>query len=176
MARIQSLLVGLLLGLATGCTAAINDPSTVGEATTQPTQVESDSTETTGEEAYVTLSDAGCAYEGPSSMAVGQFSVEMSNQTNGQFDLDLYLLDEGHQYEEFAGHVDDERARDEAGEPPLGHPTFATLVAEASAEGEPPGQLTTDLAVGTYGMACIFFDQPGSLGGIWPVGPLVVTR
>ena len=80
------------------------------------------------------------------------------------------------QYEEFAGHDDDERARDEAGEPPLGHPTFATLVAEASAEGEPPGQLTTDLAVGTYGMACIFFDQPGSLGGIWLVGPLVVTR
>jgi hypothetical protein len=109
-------------------------------------------------------------------MAVGQLRVEMSNQTNRQFDLDLYLLDEGHPYEESAGHVDDERARDEAGEPPLGHPTFATLVAEASAEGEPSGQLRTDLAVGTYGMACILFDQPGSLGGIWPVGPLVVTR
>jgi hypothetical protein len=165
------------LVLTTGCTAATDDPTTVGEgATTKPTQVENDSNETTGEEAVVTLSDAGCAYQGPSSMAVGRLSVEMSNQTNGQFDLDLWLLEEGHQYEELAGHIDDERARDEAGKPSLGHPTFATLVAERSTEGEPSGQITTDLAAGTYGMACIFFDRPGSLGGLWPVGPLVITR
>jgi hypothetical protein len=171
MDRVVSFLLGILLILATGCTAANTNPTTVGEGTTtQPTEVESDSTETTvavarGEGASATLSEGGCAYEGPARMTAGQLRVEMTNETSGQFDLDLWVLDEGHDYEELAAHIDDDRARNEAGEPSLVHPTFATLVAEASAEAGSSGTLTTDLAAGTYGMARILFDQPGSLGG-----------
>jgi hypothetical protein len=109
-------------------------------------------------------------------MAVGHLRIEMVNETAGQFDLHLWLLDNGHDYEELAAYIDEERARNEAGEPSLGHPTFATLVAEASAEAGSTGELITDIAAGTYGTACIFFDRPGSLGGIWAAGPITVSE
>jgi hypothetical protein len=182
MNRVVSFLLGILLVLAAGCTAADTNPTTVGEGpTTQPAEVDSGSTETTvavapGEDAAVMLSEDGCAYEGPARMTAGQLRVEMSNETSGQFDLHLWVLDDGHDYDELAAHIDDDRARNEAGEPSLGHPTFATLVAEASAEAGSAGKLIADLTAGTYGMACIFFDQPGSLGGVWAVGPLVVSQ
>jgi len=126
--------------------------------------------------ATVTLSDVGCTYAGPAEMSVEQLRIEMENETPGQFDLDLWLLDEGHDYEELAAHIEAERTRNEAGQPSLEHPAFATLVAEASAEAGSTGDLIADMAPGTYGIACIFFDRPGSLGGIWAAGPITVSE
>jgi N-acetylneuraminic acid mutarotase len=123
----------------------------------------------------VTLATDGCQYTGPTELPAGDVTFRLRNKTSGQFDLDVYLLDAGHDYEEFAAHIDEERRRGEEGEPPLGHPAFATLLAESTAEEGINSELVTDVAVGAYGMACIYFDQPGSLGGIWAAGPITVA-
>lgn len=123
----------------------------------------------------VTLKKMGCEYEGPADVSVGQVTSQMVNETKGQFDLDLWLLNAGHPYDELAAHIAEEERRSKLGEPGLGYPTFATLVAEATADAGLDGELVTDLAVGTYGMACIRFG-PGSGGGLWATGPFTVSE
>jgi hypothetical protein len=58
----------------------------------------------------------------------------------------------------------------------LGHPTFATLVGEATAATDTTTDVTTNVEAGTYGLACVLFDQDGGLEGLWPVGPISVTE
>ncbi len=86
---------------------------------------------------------SGCAYAGPAEISVGPLTIWMLNQTPGDFDLDLWLLNEVHEYDELAAHIEEEHRRGEAGEEPLGHPTFATLVAETSAEPGSASELVT---------------------------------
>jgi hypothetical protein len=122
----------------------------------------------------ITLSDEGCAHVGPGKVVPGQISIMLANETAGQFDLDVWLLDERHSYEELAGHVAEEQRRHQAGEAPLGHPRFAELVAERTVEADARGDLETELAPGVYGMVCILFAAQEVFGGIWAGGPLVV--
>lgn len=156
----------------TSLPATTAGPTTVATTTTAPPGATAEPTST----GIVTLSDSGCQYNGPTEIAVGQLRIELTNETTGQFDIHLWSLQDGHDYDELAAHIDEEGRRNEAGEPPLGHPSFATLVAEASAEAGSTSELVTDIGVGTYGMACIYFDQPGSLGGIWSVGPITAAE
>ena len=178
-----ALVIGLMLALA-ACAGETIEPT--GSSLPAPTAAPDTAPPTTTAApaaipqpiniATVALSDSGCEYDGPVEMAVGQLRIEMENETDGQFQLDVWLLIDNHDHEELAAHIDEERARNEAGEPPLGHPTFADLAAEASAEAGSTGELITDMAAGTYGMACILFDRPGSLGGIWAAGPITVSE
>jgi hypothetical protein len=103
------------------------------------------------------MRDDGCEYSGPAMVSAGTVVLGLENESSGQFDADLWLLNSGHSYEELAAHIAEEQRRADAGEPGLGHPDFATLVAEASvAAGR--GRLTSRLAPGTYGIACILFE------------------
>jgi hypothetical protein len=61
--------------------------------------------------------------------------------------------------------------RSEEGLPGLGHPTFATLNAEASTDAEGVGTLTASVDAGVYGMACIRFGRDGAFV---TAGPIVV--
>lgn len=124
----------------------------------------------------VTLTTTGCEYAGPSEMPAGELTFRLRNKTTGQFDLDVWLLEAGHEYDELAAHIDEERRRATAGEPPLGHPTFATLVGEATAETDSTTDLVTNVGVGTYGLACALFAGDGGFGGIWAAGPIRVTE
>lgn len=124
--------------------------------------------------ATVTLTDDGCEYDGPAEVAAGPMVIDLVNATSGQFDLDLWRLNDGHTYDELVAHVAEEMRRQEAGEPPLGHPTFAELVGEATAEESAEGELQMALESGTYGMACIFFPAPEVLGAIFTAGTLLV--
>jgi hypothetical protein len=120
----------------------------------------------------VILRADGCAYDGPAVVASGLLAVELVNQVDGPFDLDLWRLDDGHSYAELAAHIEEEQRRGQAGEPPVGHPTFADLVAEETAAGT-TGSLETNLSAGTYGFACIL--QLAVNGGIWAAGPMEVS-
>lgn len=123
----------------------------------------------------VTLTTTGCEYAGPSELAAGDLTFRLRNKTSGQFNLNVWLLDQDHGYDELAAHIDEERRRAAAGEPPLGHPTFATLVGEATAETDAVSDLATSVDPGTHGLACILFDQDGGFGGIWAAGPITVS-
>jgi hypothetical protein len=117
-----------------------------------------------------TLARSRCGYEGRGTTAEGLVVFELSSV--GIADFDLWLLEEGHAFEELVAHIDEERRRAEAGEAPLGHPTFASLVAETSTDTTGTTTLTTRLDPGTYGMACIRNDP--ATGGIWAAGPFTV--
>jgi hypothetical protein len=122
----------------------------------------------------VTLGESGCAVGGQTTAVAGPVVIGLQNDTGGRFDLDLWRLDDGHEYDELEAHIAEEMRRVEAGEEPLGHPTFADLVAEATAEGA-SGELHAVLEAGTYGFACIAFDTPAAPSGIWATGPLTVS-
>ena len=168
-----SMIVGLLLASCTGggepaargaaaTGATVNGPADA-KAEAEPTEPESAGT--------FGLSKASCSYSGPPTLEAGEVLLQLSS-VGGTADFDLWRLDEGHTYPELVSHIDEERRRSEAGEPPLGHPTFATLVAEASTDADGVGSLTTTLEDGVYGMACIRFDE--ETGGIWAAGPFTV--
>lgn len=123
----------------------------------------------------VTLDDTGCTLEGDSELPAGPVEVELHNATDGQFDLDLWRLQEGHGYDELVAHIDEEMRRVESGEPPLGHPPFADLVAESTAAIGTDGALRTDLETGIYGFACIYFPSADVLGAFRSAGPLEVS-
>jgi hypothetical protein len=123
----------------------------------------------------VTLSSAGCEYAGPSDLPLGDLTLRLRNKTTGVFELDVWRLEDGYEYDELAAHIDEERRRGEEGEQPLGHPTFANLVGEASAEQATTIDLTTSPELGTYGLACILVEE-GEYSGIWAAGPITVTE
>jgi len=120
-----------------------------------------------------TLARSACRFEGPASLATGTAEFGLAS-SGGTADFDLWLLRDGHTYAELAAHIDEERRRSEQGSPPLGHPTFASLVAEASTDSAGHGVMRTQLTAGVYGMACIRFDGPGRLEGLWAAGPVTV--
>lgn len=123
----------------------------------------------------VTLDDTACALEGDSELPAGPVAIHMDNATDGQFDLDLWRLQDGHSYDELVAHIDEEMRRITSGEPPLGHPDFADLVDESTAAAGMDGELRSDLLPGLYGFACIYFQSTDVLGAIRPAGPLEVS-
>lgn len=115
------------------------------------------------------FSKATCTYEGPPTIAEGQATFTLVSR-GGTADFDLWRLNEGHAYEELVAHIDEEVRRSEEGLPGLGHPTFATLVAEATTDPQGDGTLTASLDAGEYGMACIRFGSDGAFTAAGPSG------
>lgn len=124
--------------------------------------------------ATVTLSRDGCTLTGPGNARAGMVRVHAVNRTSDQFDVDLWMLHEGHAYQELADHIAQEQQNFENNDPPLGHPTFATLVAEATVQLEGSAEVTADLEAGTYGFACIRFEE-GAPVEILAVGPFTIS-
>jgi hypothetical protein len=123
-----------------------------------------------------TLTEDGCRLEGQARAGIGPVRIAMVNEAGGQFDVDLWRLDTEHEYDEFAAHVAGEMQRIQGGDPPLGHPAFADLIAEASADVGSAATLEADVDVGTYAIACILLDSRSEPSGIWSVGPIHVAE
>ena len=130
----------------------------------------------TGDDAHIAviLGDSTCQLEGAMEVAAGPLTIGLVNETDSRFDLDLWRLNDGHQYDELATHVAEEMRRIQAGEEPLGHPDFAELVAEATADGA-SAELRTNVTAGTYGFACVSFATPAGPTALWAAGPLRAT-
>lgn len=120
------------------------------------------------------LSEQGCAYAGPAQIGSGRVALTMTNQTSVKFNLDLWKLDEGHTYGELDAHIKEEQRRASAGEPELGHPSFAALIVQESVASGTEVKNISTLAPGTYGFVCIAFATSGP-GAIWLAGPLNVA-
>jgi hypothetical protein len=88
--------------------------------------------------------------------------------------FDLWRLDQGHAYDEFVRHLQEEERRLESGEPPLGHPDFATLAGSARAEPGGRGTLSNEAAAGEYALACIWFDLNSGPVAYSPIGPFAL--
>lgn len=120
------------------------------------------------------LLDTGCSYQGVGESKVGPTVIHLVDQSKYQFNLDLWRLDDGHEYSELVSHVNEERRRFASHEPSLGHPTFAELVAQGTAKIGGSADLQVNLTAGVYGFVCIPFggDVPVS---IWLAGQLKVS-
>ena len=165
-------LVAVLLAAA-ACTAGPTPPASPAAASDLSTS-SPESTPAVHLMGTATLTDDGCRLDGPGRIDVGPVRVVMVNEAGGQFDADLWRLDAGHRHDEFAAHVADEMQRIQAGDPPLGHPAFADLVAEASAAVGSAADLDANLDGGTYAIACILLDARSVPSGMWSVGPIHV--
>ena len=119
------------------------------------------------------LTEKGCTYAGPARIASGPVALNMTNQTKLQFNLDLWKLNDGHSYAELDSHIKEEQRRAAAGEPGLGHPTFAALIDQESVASGTESKNISTLKPGTYGFVCIAFATGGPVA-IWLAGPLVV--
>lgn len=120
------------------------------------------------------LSGSGCRYEGPDTVDVGRISLSIASEMDAPADFDLWQMDEGHTYSELVAHIDEEQRRFEAGEPGLGPPTFATLVAQGRADPSEEATITIEAAAGEYGMACIgIVPDQGTPASISAAGPFV---
>jgi len=118
------------------------------------------------------LSESGCRYEGPDTVDAGEISLSIASELDTPAWFDLWQLDEGHTYSELVAHIDEEQRRVEVGEPGLGHPTFATLVAEGEVDPRAEATITLEAASGEHGMACIGIDPdtetPSSISAAGP--------
>ena len=161
--RTLRIFVILLASAATACGGSGSPAGNAGDDGTQPAEASPVGT--------FALARSGCSYDGPAALAAGEATFTLASQ-GGSADFDLWLMEDGHAYEELAAHIDAERRRSERGQQPLGHPTFATLVAEGSTDPAGEGTLTTALDAGLYGAACIRFE--GSTPGLWVAGPFTV--
>lgn len=79
-------------------------------------------------------------------------------------------VERDHTYAELVAHVEEEQRLLEAGEPLMGHPSFATEVASRPLT-ESRGQTTMsfDASAGEYGMTCIQLER-----SLAAAGPFVV--
>jgi len=156
----------LLMALAGSCSSA--DPPGNGAGDPSPSA--------NGPQAVgrFVLSESGCRYEGPDAVAVGQISLSIASEMGAAAEFDLWQINEGHTYSELVAHIGEEQRRSEAGKPGLGHPTFATLVAEGQADPSAEATITLEAAAGEYGMACIGIDpDSGTPESIDAAGPFV---
>ena len=108
-----------------------------------------------------TLSASGCSYEGNDKIAAGRGSI---NRSRG-------VADDGG---EFRAHIQEAQRRRLAGEPELGHPTFANLSTSTTVFAGTGQSLAIPGEAGTYGMACIpWKDGPT---GMFAAGPVEISR
>lgn len=144
-----------------------------GSGSQAPAAVKSPSPTAATEIGPLTLSDLGCTYAGPVRVAARSVKIQMVDNTQLKFNLDVWQLNDSHLYAELDAHVKEERRRQKAGEPGLGHPNFATLTASRSVAVGSHSSDVIAMTPGTYGFVCIPFDtQPRD---IWLAGPLEVS-
>jgi hypothetical protein len=102
------------------------------------------------------VTNEGCTYEGPSQIAPGEITITVTNASPTDFaDLSIHPLRFGHTFAEFDAAVDEVRSRIDEGEPLIGPPFYAPMLAVAA--GIEPGasaELTYMVAAGqVYALA-----------------------
>lgn len=171
MRRIRSAVRGTVLVLMlTGAVSCGQSQAASQTSSPTPSPTSSPTPPSVGDFA---LSDAGCAYQGQQKIAPGHSSVTLSNKTANQAHFDFWRLNEAHSYSEFVAHIREEQRRIQAGEPGLGHPTFATLITTETVEPQGTQSLVLPSEAATYGMACIPWRNGPT--GIFAAGPLTVS-
>lgn len=121
-----------------------------------------------------TLSASGCSYEGNDKIAAGRGSITLSNKISTEAHFDFWRLDPGRSYLEFRAHIQEAQRRRLAGEPELGHPTFANLSTSTTVLAGTGQSLAIPGEAGTYGMACIPWN--GGPTGMFAAGPVEISR
>lgn len=156
-------LVVLVVAVACGAGSTAGSPSLSPSPSASPPQI-----------GPLVLTATGCSWQGPAQANAGPASIQVVDQAKGGLALDFWLLDQGHSYDELVNHIKEEQRRFAAHEPQLGHPTFASLKGQWSADAGETRSFATTLSAGTYGFVCIALSGQDPVG-IYLAGPLKVA-
>ena len=120
-----------------------------------------------------TLSASGCGYEGNAALVAGRGSITLANKISTEAHFDFWRLDQGRRYSEFLAHIQEAQRRFQAGEPELGHPTFANLSTSTTVATGATKSLVIPGVAGSYAMACIAWN--GRPTSIFAAGPVEIS-
>lgn len=121
----------------------------------------------------LTLTDAGCTYEGDETPAAGMFTIEVENQSSKEGAFALGSIAASSTIDDLAAYVDEERQRIAQGAEILGAPAFYSQVVRVGAAPGVSSLLPADVVVGTHALTC-FNDPP--LTALYVAGQLDVTE
>ena len=113
----------------------------------------------------LTVSNSGCVYEGPSTLAAGAVIFLLVDQTGGGFNLHMWVLDSGYPYSDLArGFLTD-------------HSTLrdhAQMVDSASVKPGATQRFTIHFYMGTYAFHCVPLRDGSEYGVGYTAGPISV--
>jgi hypothetical protein len=121
----------------------------------------------------LTLTDAGCTYEGDATPSAGMFTIEVENESSKEGAFALGRIAAGSTIDDLEAYVDEERQRIRQGAEILGAPAFYSQVVRVGAAPGASSLLPADVVAGTYALTC-FNDPP--LTAIYVAGQLDVTK
>jgi hypothetical protein len=136
--------------------------------------------------AALVLGETGCDLWLPGEeLAVGRFSSDVAlgrveiavyhlGPASDWFEIELFKLDSGYSYAQFANRAAEDQRRMEAGEPPLSDPVPATFLVRASAIPSETVTLGSLVVPGTYAVVCNRF-RDGKRVGLTTAGPMNVV-
>jgi hypothetical protein len=165
----------VVLVVMAGCASTGSEPSAdpseeaTGASTTGATP--GPSTEGT-----IIVSDSGCAVEGiPSPLQAGSVALTIVNTTDGDVVGNMSRILEGGTFEQLTAHVRREIRRAEAGEPALGHPSYAPPSFDLFVDPGDSEVLMGEVTAGTYAIVCgRVYDEVGELRPSAVLGPYEV--
>ncbi len=129
--------------------------------------------------AVITQTQADCTLSAASDrIRSGLVAFTLVNDTGVAAAFDIWMIPEGHTYEEVVAHIQEERRLAESGRPGLGHPSFfadTDLAIHALIDQKKSTTASAVLKPGTYAVVCLrTFEQVGEIRPLAVVGPVVV--
>jgi hypothetical protein len=125
----------------------------------------------------LTVTDSGCTIEGVDGpIAPGRITFLAANETDRAAAFNIAAIEEGHSFDELVSHIDQEIGLAEAGDPALGHPSFAVPLFDVLLDAGGSGTLSGTISdPGTYGLTCArVYDEAGELRPAGALGPVEV--
>lgn len=125
---------------ATTSTAPMTSTAAVVTTTVPPATTGAPASSRPVDIGSVTITDSGCRLAIAEELAVGSLTITVRNETDAEAAAEVFMLKEGHLFDELVAHVEEEKRRADAGEsflgPPLASATFASPGSGIVAGGE----------------------------------------
>jgi len=161
----QSLSILLVLGF-TACGTAAGEPSPQPTATEEP-----------GVLGTITRTGSECNLDlAADPVRAGKVEITVVNDTDALTTVDMWRITEGHSFQEFAGHIAQERQLAENGELGQGAPAYVDDLQQFVILGGEADTRVKTLAPGTYGVVCYREFPEVGLRPYTLIGPIEVVE
>lgn len=163
---------------AGGC----NVPSTASPAATAVASVRvaqsaepSQSGASIGTATLTSLTD--CKFEPAAALTPGEWSLTATSNLPEPHagTVELFRVEPGHTFDEFAAHIDEEVRRAGAGAPALGPPDWTTHLFGVEVQAGETGSANGSLGTGIHAIICtVVVDTPGDFRPVEIIGPIEI--
>ena len=126
----------------------------------EATSSQADTTAVPEDTLRLTLTDDGCAYDGPDIVTDGAFAADLENQTEHFGTFAIGALAEGSTLTDLEAYVEKEQQRWDETRELRGPPGFYTQAVRVGVPAGDRGLLPADIEPGTYALTCFVDDVP----------------